>query len=59
MFSYFVDINMAGGQVEIRLPSGWTIHTAAENIFGDGQDADGTDTLDYRGLRTLQRGFLG
>ena len=40
MFSYFVDVNMAGGQVEIRLPSGWTIHTAAEDIFPKDQDAD-------------------
>ena len=40
MFSYYVDVNMAGGQVEIRLPSGWTIHTAAENIFPKDQDAD-------------------
>ncbi len=39
-FSYFVDVNMAGGQVEIRLPSGWTIHTAAENILGTDGTAD-------------------
>ena len=40
MFSYYVDVNMAGGQVEIRLPSGWTIHTAAENILGKDGTAD-------------------
>ena len=50
MFSYFVDVNMAGGQVEIRLPSGWMIQTAAENILGKDGTADNdlvnTDNLD-------------
>ena len=46
--SYFVGVNMAGGQVEFRLPSGWTIHTAAENIKGkdDTGDADSITTGD-------------
>ena len=43
-FSYFVDVNMAGGQVEIRLPSGWMIHTAAENIRGKDEE-DPADTI--------------
>ena len=50
MFSYFVDVNMAGGQVEIRLPSGWEIQTAAENIKDEGATgtADGVITDAYQ-----------
>ena len=40
MFSYHVDTNMAGGQVEFNLPTGWKILTTATNVFGI--EADGT-----------------
>ena len=32
MFSYRVTTNMAGGQVEFSLPSGWTIISALADI---------------------------
>ena len=51
MFSYRVETNMAGGQVEFRLPSGWTIH----------QTATDTDILDddaYSRYSTANADFL-
>ena len=59
MFSYFVDVNMAGGTVEIRLPSGWMIHKSAENIKGKDDTGDADSITDGDAYESLQQSILG